>query len=308
MIEAVILPFLDPEYWRGLPVSTFWIWCLGATVLGFGGLYLFRRSLIRARTIEDVPTSRIRSASQGYNELIGTGRNMPGPQIVSPLSGQPCLWYRYQIDERTFYGNSGERGWKTIERSTSDGLFLIEDGTGECIVDPEGAQVIPHFDRRWYGDSMSARNGGWTFTAQYRFREQRIEKGYPLYVIGDFRTLGSPSCDMQDNIADVLRELKKDPQRMHAFDRNRDGSVDQNEWELARRWAERESRRRALKESPTEARNVLSRGDGQRAYILSGKSESELVARYRAQGLAGLTMLLGGIPTAVWMLLARFAA
>ena len=296
------------EYWNSVPDNTFWAWCVGALAAGAGGLYWFLRSVQRARTISDVPTSRIRSAPQGYVELIGTGRALQGPPIVSPLSGQHCLWYSYQIDERSSYGNSGERGWKTIERATSDALFSIEDGTGFCIVDPEGAQVIPHVDRRWYGNSREPLTGLRIRRGRYRFREQRLEQDWPLYAIGEFRTLGIPIPDNGAEVAALLRELKRDPQRMKAFDRDGDGQVDKGEWELARYWANREVRRRAVEDAPPEAHSLLSRGSAQRAYILSGKSEDELVRRYRLHALAGLAALLAGLPMAIWMLLARFAA
>ncbi len=296
------------QYWRSVPDNTFWVWFFIALVAGVGGLYVFLRSVLRARMISDVPTSRIRSAPQGYVELIGTARALQGPPIVSPLSGQHCLWYSYQIEERKSYGNSGERGWKTIERVTSDALFSIEDGTGMCIVDPEGSQVIPHVDKRWYGNSREPLTGLHIRRGRYRFREQRLEQDWPLYAIGEFRTLGIPIPDSDSEVSVLLRDLKRDPQRLKAFDRDGDGQVDEREWQLARYWARREVKRRAIEDAPPEAHSVLSRGGGRRAYILSGKSEEELVRRYRLHGLAGLAALLAGLPMAIWMLLARFAA
>jgi hypothetical protein len=241
-------------------------------------------------------------------ELIGTGRALKGPPIVSPLTGQRCLWYSYKIEERNSYGNSGERGWKTVERATSDALFSIEDATGTCIVDPDGAQVIPHVDRRWYGNSREPLVGFRIRRGRYRFREQRLEQDWPLYAIGEFRTLGIPIPDNGAEVAALLRELKRDPQRMKAFDRDGDGQVDKREWELARYWAKREASRRTVEDAPPEAHSLMSQGNGQQAYILSGKSEEELVRRYRLHALGGLVALLAGLPMAIWMLLARFAA
>ena len=53
-----------------------------------------------ARLIENVPTAKIRSASQGYVELIGTTKLMDGPPIISPVSGTRCVWFRYTIEEQ----------------------------------------------------------------------------------------------------------------------------------------------------------------------------------------------------------------
>src|SRR3546814_9949400 len=42
--------------------------------------------LRESRLIQDTPTSRVRSAAQGYVEFEGFARLMPGPPIFSPLS------------------------------------------------------------------------------------------------------------------------------------------------------------------------------------------------------------------------------
>ncbi len=61
-------------------------------------------NLHNARTIQDIPTAKARSAHQGYVELEGVGRLMDGAPIIAPLSGLPCVWYRYRIEElRTMY-------------------------------------------------------------------------------------------------------------------------------------------------------------------------------------------------------------
>lgn len=48
--------------------------------------YLGFRQLHRARLIEDTPTSRIRSAAQGYAELEGRAVALGDP-LYAPLSG-----------------------------------------------------------------------------------------------------------------------------------------------------------------------------------------------------------------------------
>lgn len=297
------------HYFKVLPASQFWAWALGAWAFAAAGLYFFLRGLLRARIIEDVPTSRVRSAPQGYVELVGIGRNLPGPPVVSPLSGKACLWFSYQIDERRPAGRAGERsGWKTISSGTSEALFSLEDPTGVCIVDPVGAKVVPHASERWYGDSAWPRGASRVHSGSYRYREKRLEKDRPLYAIGEFRTLGTPLADETADAAALLRDLKRDPARMQAFDRNRDGKVDMHEWKLARLWARREARRQILVESPVAQQNLLEAGSGERPYIVSGRSQGELVMGYRLQAVLGLAMMLGALPVAAWVLLVRFAA
>ena len=57
------------------------------------------RNLCVVRLIEDTPAAKIRSAPQGYVEIEGIGRMMDGPPIIAKVSGLPCVWYRYKIEE-----------------------------------------------------------------------------------------------------------------------------------------------------------------------------------------------------------------
>ena len=57
----------------------------GALAVGGAGLSIGRWA--RARHLLDTPTSRIRSAAQGYVELVGILRELAVPQPVAPLKG-----------------------------------------------------------------------------------------------------------------------------------------------------------------------------------------------------------------------------
>ena len=57
----------------------FWVLNLGAAVIG-GGWFAFR-FLHVARVIEDTPTSRVRSAAQGYVELVHFDRGLLTPCV-----------------------------------------------------------------------------------------------------------------------------------------------------------------------------------------------------------------------------------
>ncbi|MBA1332790.1 hypothetical protein QQ73_17505, partial [Candidatus Endoriftia persephone str. Guaymas] len=104
-----------------MPELTFWIWVNSLALLCLAALWFAFRNLSRARIIEDTPTSLIRSAHQGYVELNGTAATMQGEPILTPLTHVPCCWYRYRIERRH------EKGWRTSQQGSSDGLFLIKD-------------------------------------------------------------------------------------------------------------------------------------------------------------------------------------
>lgn len=72
------------------PSDDFWLAAailIGLTVFGFIGAFYF---YLRKRVMQDTPTSKIRSAAQGYVELNGHGDLLEGPPIIAPLTGSTC--------------------------------------------------------------------------------------------------------------------------------------------------------------------------------------------------------------------------
>lgn len=56
--------------------------------------------------MEDTPTSKLRSAAQGYVELSGYGALLEGAPIIAPLTGLTCTWYSHEIEERRRSGKN----------------------------------------------------------------------------------------------------------------------------------------------------------------------------------------------------------
>ena len=164
-------------------------------------IYSWWHYLHRLRLIEDTPTSRIRSAAQGYVELMGVSRWIDGPSIVSPLTTRPCVWYSYRVEQRT--RGSKNNHWRTVDSGVSEELFALDDGSASCLVDPEDAEVITDNRSVWYGNSQRPGRGhvgfknsvleGVTSTllsvgGRYRYTEKWIDAGESIYVVGDFRS------------------------------------------------------------------------------------------------------------------------
>jgi hypothetical protein len=103
------------------------------------GLFMRSMSCFRlARTIEDIPTSKIRSAHQGYVEIKGkTTLNGQSPLYVPRLE-VPCVWYRYQV----FRDDQGQPGDKERDKESIRGIY-IEDATGICTAHAHRAQIHP---------------------------------------------------------------------------------------------------------------------------------------------------------------------
>lgn len=124
-----------------------------AAALCVGGAWICIDRWSRARHLLDTPTSRIRSAAQGYVELVGMLRELAVPQPVAPLTGEPCLWWRYRIEE---YRSNGKRSsWNVVERGTSEAWLRLADATGECLIDPRGAEIRAAVREVWEGSASS---------------------------------------------------------------------------------------------------------------------------------------------------------
>jgi len=284
-------------------------WALVAVTLAAsaGTLWWALGALRRARLFEDTPTSLIRSAAQGYCELNGYGELMPGDPIRAPLTGTPCLWWEYSVEEKVRSGKN--RHWRTIEHDVSGALFALDDPTGRCVVDPDGAEVIGSLKQVWHGGSPRpmlgpAAGSSWGLGQQYRYTERRIAPESRLLAIGFFETHADPhtSVDAQRELALKLGDWKRDQAALKArFDADRDGQIDAAEWEAARRTAQAEVGAQLDARALTPGVNLMREPRDGRPFILSTLDQDALVSRKRWHARFGLiaTLLGGGFAAAL---------
>lgn len=254
-------------------------------VAGFALIY-------RARLMEDTPTSLIRSAAQGYVELHGHARLLPGPPIVSPLSDTRCAWWSFRVQERD--RTRKDNRWRTIEEETSGELFLLADTTGQCIIDPDHASVTPTISRSWSGPVQRPHRppdgSGWLSFGNFRYTEKLILIGDPLYATGWFRTQ-TAILDLNESrdVSELMSEWKRNKQALlKRFDSNNDGAVDTPEWEAARRVALEEVRANHVDLSVDPDLHVLAKPPDRRPFILSTLTQKTMSRRYRFWAILSL--------------------
>lgn len=267
-----------------------WFLLAALCVAAVASLLASIRMFHRARLIEDMPTSKVRSAPQGYVELYGTAKWLDGPEIFAPLTGLPCTWYSYSIEERSKHG---KRRWQRIDHGESVHLFLLEDDTGACVIDPEAAIVTPSVNETWYGSRRSralntlkahpaidilsktlSRAG-----APYRYTERRLNINEPLYAMGEFTSVGTDFRKEIDHLVrDFLNKLKREKKKLAAYDANQDGTIDQEEWESARKDAHQAAIQKQLENPLPRSTHLLKTPESktQQPFLLSAKTESHL--------------------------------
>lgn len=257
-------------------------------VASVAGLVWWWITLKRGQLMAITPTSRIRSAAQGFVELDGTGHWLPDDRICGPLTGRNCVWWEYAIHERrTQTTSKGTRTyWAQIASGRSEEIFLMQDGTGDVVVDPHGAAIYGYKTDTWRGHTMrpsiAPASGFSLHFGRYRYRENRLELGADLYALGWLQT-ETAEADTHDHRAEVaqwLRALKADQRRLlREFDTNHDGEIDSTEWEGARQKAIAEIDAKLLERSLAPGVSVLKKPPDGRDFILSGHDEKTLRRR-----------------------------
>ena len=156
------------------------------------------RTLIREwqkkSNIEEVPTSRIESAAQGYVEIYGTAISSDR-KLTSRLRKVPCVYSSYSIDRRTH--QLALRRWQNVKKGSFPSQFNISDKTGVCRVHLDAVPDLLCQEKTWYGFNADSQEGGPIyrffagFFGDYRFRETVISPGENVHVLGWFQTEGS---------------------------------------------------------------------------------------------------------------------
>ena len=280
-----------------------------------GGAWWCLQRLTQLRFLLDTPTSKVRSAAQGYTELYGVLREMPQGQLQGPLTGKPCIWWRFKIEE---HRSDGKRSrWSAVESGSSEAWLVLADATGECLINPLGAEIRPASREVWNGNlrhplrivKSGFLHGLLTSGRRYRYTEERLHAGEPLYAIGDFRTSGGgqQGFDQHSAQAAVIREWKTDFKGLlQRFDADSSGQLDDTEWQRVRQAAEVEAQQRHRQTGLAPAQHELHKPREAQPFILSSKGEDELAKGFRWHALGGAVLCLAGALAGTWLLNTQF--
>lgn len=265
--------------------------------LGLGaGLWIFYqgfKALKLKRIITGLATSKIRSLAMGTVELFGKAASLK--PLSDPIYERPCVYY--QIDVKEERGSGKRKRWVHVYHTDSaQHPFLLVDETGAAFVSAVGAEVHLEKDvdaKTGFFDKLfsSADEATLKFAMSVpgRTRDRLHVEAYivrevePMYVLGYAVPADQPLTLMEQavhkvkqSLQDIARRLKSDPLRMKTLDKNKDGTVDAEEWDegLLALKSEMENPSSPLQKTTVSA---LIRKSPEGLLILADKSEKDLV-------------------------------
>jgi len=261
-------------------------WFISLGLIATASIPAWLSALKRLRAVRDTPTSRVASAAQGYVELAGRGQPFGGMPLISKLRVLPCLWYRYKVEQR-----SSKDKWQTIDSGESSDSFLLRDNSGDCVVDPEYAEIATKHRDHW-------------LEGDYRYTEWKLIKEDSLYVIGQFRTQsGAVEFDTRAELNALLAEWKKNKPALHArFDLNNNGELDMDEWMLARQAAKREVAKKRREAHAQPDLHIISQPRDGKLFLISNLTPEKLSHRYLFWAWAHLVIFFGSLGGIGWLL------
>lgn len=235
----------------------------------------------RLLKITEAPISTIASAAQGYIELHGMA-SLQTP-LKTPYHGISCVWYRAWA-----YANRADSSLpkqpidnRLLEYVESDTPFQLRDGTGTCMVDPKGAEVI-FVERRTL------------LKNEHRYVEEYLPVSRRVYVLGqlDTRHAHVDKAAINKEVREMLAELKQSPHKLlNRYDHNRNGQIDMDEWEAARQDAIQHAHAKHAMKAHTGS-FTLSKPVDEHLFLISAKSPHELSASYRHWAIAHFAILV----------------
>ena len=260
-----------------------WHWLLLTSIATslFASVFNYWRLL----KITEAPISTIAAAAQGYVELFGKAST--DKPLKTPYQDIPCVWYRASV-----YANRENEDDKVadllsmmpLEYIESKTMFTLNDGTAQCKVDPQGAEVI-------YFEACTWRKN------DHRYVEEYLPVGKPIYVIGNLDTRKEllDEAELNRAVGNKLVDWKTRPQQLlNRYDKNLNGQIDMDEWQLARRDAINEVKAEHAMQTNLSNKNgsyfTLAKPAG-KLFLISAKSPKQLRASYKMWVVAHLGVL-----------------
>lgn len=249
---------------------------ISAIVL-FAALFNYWRLL----KITEAPISTIAAAAQGYVELHGQAA-CDNP-VKTPYHGIPCVWYQAWVyaNIENNQQHRDPRHQQLLEFKQNAVVFKLTDESGECWINPQGAEVIYFEAKTWRKNN-------------HRYVEHYLPADSHIYVIGQLDTRKDvlDQAAVEREAGKLLVELKANRRYMlNRYDHNLDGEIDMEEWELARKDAIQQVHATHAMAANTGLYTIHKPLDNH-LFLLSAKSPRELRGYHRKWAMLFLATFL----------------
>lgn len=286
----------------------FWA-LIGGPLLVTGGLVAFGKK----RLLENIPTSKIRSAAMGFVELNGLAK--PRKEIKDPIDNLPCCWWQCVVQE-----DVGDRR-ELRKVITFPELFYLEDDTGKVLIDPQEAEFMYIHEKKIKLDSNNRHKfepvlvgwgldcTGWFGTLKkMRIILRTIRVSEQIYVLGELTHRYDYLEERKRKFIIHLGQVKEDTGKMALADSNKDGTIDAIEWDafctkLEEEFLKEETARG--EQVPDSDKLVVKRPQTNHSFIISTRSELELLKWFKFLSIGGILSGIAAIAFGVWRALSQ---
>jgi hypothetical protein len=218
------------------------------------------RAWWQMRALGSVSPTPIGKAEAGYVRIEGHAEPANAEPLLTPLTKSKVCWYRIRIEDSKRPAGERDKGitWREVREEASDVPFAVRDDIGRVVIDPYGADVTPTDRSVWYGATEEPDNldpprfspaqnpkgdiiqvewsGGGAH--RYRYTEERIYPGDPIFVQGEHRLMVVSEDDDWD-LDDIERTADVTANAAHATgahtdDEARDTAPIVEEWRIGK--------------------------------------------------------------------------
>ncbi len=249
------------------PIFFFIAFLLGFIISTFKLFKVWKMKLL----IEDTPTSKLRSVAAGFVEVSGV-LTSPVP-VVSPISGSPCVFFRYYKEVYVRAGRYSHWELEEIGEGFAENCVL-KDETGEIGVNVKNASYFLT-NKYTTGETYNQMRFSLFGIDDVKYTEEYILDGQKVYVLGTAKPVSKST-----SYGRFLSMLKKDKEKMKDFDLNGDGVIDAEEWEKAQKKLKNEYLEyKQLKGQAADL--VIDRDPRNKVFIISNEKEQGILKRLK---------------------------
>ncbi len=279
--------------------------------LGVAGVILFIVGFVKYRKfrlLADTPRVPIRSVAMGLSHVAGT--SVGGQPLTSPLTQVPCYYFEVTVEKKVKKDN--QETWERTHHEKAEVPFYIQDETGTILVNPQNAEY--NLPQAFWGElrppMMLSLGSAPRKVDQSLGVPPPTDDHLRAYLNGSFNQMraavqasGKPGAGVLDKGLAVAQKMQMMGVSIGA------GGISMDFGNHAYRFTEfvlpagrATNVLGTCAENPSASgdddRNLIKRGENEKTFLISTKSEEKLEGSMKLQAFVmiflGAALILGG--------------